>query len=95
MAAIFALGFLLLMGYMSGKIAEKKGRSFGGFFTLGMFFPIIGLIAAAMASVDQKKKEEQMLKSHEFKKCTACAELVRSDAQICRFCGKNDFVKSF
>lgn len=27
-----------------------------------------------------------------YKKCTSCAEMVRADAKICRFCDREDFI---
>jgi hypothetical protein len=43
-ALLVALGF----GYTAGSIAESKGHSFGLFFVLGFFFPLIGVIVAAV-----------------------------------------------
>jgi len=42
-AVLVALGF----GYTAGSIAESKGHSFGLYFALGFFFPLIGVIVAA------------------------------------------------
>ena len=36
----------LLFGWGCARIASKKGYSYGGFFALGFFLPIIGLIIA-------------------------------------------------
>jgi len=45
-ALLVALGF----GYTAASIAESKGHSFGLFFLLGFFFPLIGVIVAAVVS---------------------------------------------
>lgn len=38
------------LSLVAGAIANKKGRSFAGFFFLALFFsPLIGMIAAAIA----------------------------------------------
>jgi len=35
-------------GTIAGSIASKKGHSAGGYFALGFFFPLIGIIVAAV-----------------------------------------------
>ena len=40
----------VLMGYIASRIAKKKDRSVGGFFALGFFLGIIGIIIAAVVS---------------------------------------------
>jgi hypothetical protein len=47
---LIPLAILFILAYAAGNIAEKKGRSWYGFFFLALFLPIIGLIAAAIAS---------------------------------------------
>ena len=51
-AAAFCLGVLICFGLaaVAGNIAEKKGRSFAGFFLLALLFPVIGLIIALCVS---------------------------------------------
>ena len=43
----------LVCGWISSNIAKKKDRSAGGFFALGFFFGVIGIIVAAVVSPGQ------------------------------------------
>ena len=49
-AGIIGLIAGVAFGYFSGKIAAKKGYSFGGFFALGFFLGVIGLVIALVIS---------------------------------------------
>jgi len=59
---LFFFVFLLIFGvrialaYVVGNIAKKKGYSFGGFFLLGLFFFIIGLVI--VLCLDDKSEEK-------------------------------------
>jgi hypothetical protein len=53
---VIILVFLLIplgCGYWASAIARKKDRSAGGFFALGFFLGVIGLIIAAVVSPGQ------------------------------------------
>jgi len=41
---------LLGLGLVSGGIADRKGRSFWGFFLLGVLLPVVGIIGALIVS---------------------------------------------
>ena len=47
---IIGLAVKIGLGFVVGKIAEKKGYGFAGFFLLGIFFFIIGLIVSLCLS---------------------------------------------
>ena len=86
---IFLLWILLSIvvgAYASSKKVRLGG--FGGFFISLIFSPIIGFIAVALTKPD----DNAIIDSGEMKKCPQCAELVKKDALVCRFCG-NKFEK--
>lgn len=77
-----------LLSVVAGVVAENKGRSGVGFFFLSMVLsPLIGIIGAAVARPDQDTIERRQLSSGRYRRCPQCAELVRAEAQRCRFCG--------
>lgn len=85
----------IIIGWLAGSIiaaviAGKKGRSAIGFLLLAMILsPVIGIIAALIASPNREKVEADLLASGTEKKCPFCAEMIRAEARVCRFCGRD------
>lgn len=79
-----AYGILVLIGLLSfgaitAKIASDKGGSATLWFIAGALLPLIALLLAIFLS-------SESVNSRAFKKCPKCAESVRREALICRFC---------
>lgn len=82
--------FLIWLGLsiVAGMWAQQKGRSGVGYFLLSVLAsPLIGLIAAGVATRDDGSVERRMLSAGTHRQCPECAELVRREARKCRFCG--------
>jgi hypothetical protein len=79
----------ILFGIVSAALASSKGRSGCGFFLLGILLGPFGLIMAAIASKNQPKIDQEVLAAGQSKKCPFCAELIRIEAVVCRFCGRD------
>ena len=81
----FFLGWILF-SIIPAIIASNKGRSGFGWFMLSLVIsPLFaGILVAVLPS--QKKKLEARALASDSKKCPQCAELVKVEAKICRFC---------
>lgn len=86
-------GFLLwcaVLGCIPAAIAQSKGHNFGAWWFYGFALFIIALIhSLVLAPVSQQERDRQALNTGEMRKCPACAELVRREAVVCRFCGRD------
>ena len=81
--------FWLIFAILVGVFAGKKGRSGIGYFFLAVILsPLIGLIILLIAGENREKAEEKKITSGDFKKCPFCAELIKSEAVVCKHCGR-------
>ena len=78
----------IALGLTTGAIAQSKGYSFVGYFILGSLLPIIGVLLAIGLHPNTTAIERQQLASGGSRRCPFCAEVIRAEAKVCRYCGR-------
>lgn len=78
----------VVLGLIPAAIARSKGRSFFWFWIYGVLLFIVALPHALLAKPNVAALEAQKLSDRAHRKCPHCAEIIKLEAQVCRFCGR-------
>ena len=80
--------FAVLLGLIPAFIAKQKGRSFGLWWFYGAMLFIIALIHSLLMKPNEQGLE-QIRREEGMGKCPHCAEFVKSEAKVCKHCGRD------
>ncbi len=76
------LVFAMILGLIPAYIAKSKGRNFIDWWIFGSLL----LIVALPWSILMKTDENLIATEQGLKKCPRCAEWVKKEAKVCRYC---------
>lgn len=96
---MMALSWVVL-SFVVGAIAKSRHLSFWAYFLASLILtPILGLLIALADIAFGKERAEKRriakdLKKGILKTCPHCAEIIKSEALVCRFCGRDLFART-
>jgi hypothetical protein len=80
--------FVVLIGLIPAMIARNKGRQFVVWWLYGSLLFIVALPHALLLKPEIKQLEQQQA-AQGMKKCPFCAEMIKPDARVCRYCSRD------
>jgi hypothetical protein len=77
----------VLLGLIPAAIARSKGRDFVLWWLYGAMLFIVALPHALLMKANPDAIEARQA-SEGMKKCPFCAEMIKAEAKVCRYCSR-------
>ena len=79
--------FWLVFSVLVGVWASNRGRSGLGYGLLSLLIsPLITFLVLLVIGPSRETMESDAIAAGEMRKCPRCAELVKAEAKLCRYC---------
>ncbi len=80
--------FAVLIGLLPAFVAQSKGHGFVGWWLYGALLFIVALPHALLLAPDRPTLDARAI-GDGGRRCPHCAEIVRREAKVCRFCQRD------
>lgn len=81
--------FWIIGGVVVAIIANSKGKGTFGWFVYGFLLFPVALVHVLVSPRNAAVVAEREVQSGTLKKCPHCAELIKVDARVCRYCQRD------